>query len=101
MRYCMCCDQNHTSWDCPTCKSDEDQTIECRWYDCPSCGKVNEGWYCPNCGPNSVGKQLKTVNIDKAMETNVYAREVWNAAIEAAAKVAEINSAADIRKLKK
>lgn len=28
-------------------------------------------------------------------------RETWNAAIEAAAKVAEINSAVNIRKLKK
>lgn len=32
---------------------------------------------------------------------SVYTKEVWNAAIEAAANVAEINSAADIRRLKK
>ena len=34
-------------------------------------------------------------------DLNVYATQIWNEAIEAAAKVAEINSAANIRKLKK
>ncbi len=46
--------------------------------------------YCPKC--NAVW----TSDIPYAEYT-----EVWNAAIEAAAKVSEINSAANIRKLKK
>jgi len=54
--------------------------------------------YCPRCdryhnfrvGCSSVG-----------IWENVYEREIWNRAIEAAAEFAEINSAADIRKLKK
>lgn len=46
---------------------------------------------------------LKTAWLGKHCDytANAYGREVWNSAIEAAADVAEINSAANIRKLKK
>lgn len=32
-----------------------------------------------------IGKPLKIVNLDKAMAPNVYAKQIWNEAIEAAA----------------
>lgn len=59
------------------------------------------------CLTHSVGKRLRIVNIDKALDTNVYERQIWNEAIDAAAELfpygewEEINIAAKIRKLKK
>lgn len=60
--------------------------------------EMKRGGYCSKCDTVwcAPGK-CRCVGISE----NVYEREVWNRAIEAAAEVAEINSAADIRKLKK
>ena len=63
----------------------------------------NSGGYCPKC--DTVWASSGRCRCDPLLakhETalNVYAKEIWNAAIEAAANVSEINSAANIRKLK-
>lgn len=57
--------------------------------------------YCPNCHKETFGLHSCDKDIVGTAADNVYAKQIWNEAIEAAAKVAEINSAANIRKLKK
>lgn len=50
-------------------------------------------------------QQLRIINIDKAIEPSVYEKEIWNKAIEAAAKLmedweekAEANAIRDLKK---
>lgn len=52
----------------------------------------------------AIGKPLKIVGIEKAKEPSIFEREIWNAAIEAAANIAEEwanGTASEIRKLRK
>lgn len=74
-------------------------------------------WRCPKCYPvgtgfeSSVGsKKLNPIDVEKmaASEQSVYAKEIWNAAIEAAAELLDAHNleikiidGSEIRKLKK
>lgn len=76
-------------------------------FHCSVCGQKSEGFsLCLKCNPQT----YKIVGIEKA-QSNVYATQIWNEAIEAAAKCVDqanrdgpynaIVSAREIRKLKK
>lgn len=74
-----------------------------------NCGQSTEGFsICLKCDPqtytviDSSNANLGQTKKGYAVPNDsVYSKEIWNAGIEAAANVSEINSAANIRKLKK
>lgn len=94
--YCPMCD---TVYDRPH-KCVGKTTRYCSECECEPCQCVGKCECDVGMCTHSAVKTYRLVNVDKALETNVFERRIWNEAIEAAALKAE-QDAREIRKLKK